>query len=159
MKKKVIFFSAVCVLIAALSVLAFAGKPDDDLTFGDAQDMLKSYMKKNKIPYEIGTEEFMQFAIEQTAYDTEPVFASHPDCEYMLAYLNWYRKLYFDYQLCLENFKISTEAGEELFASFSKENPCLVYNKETKELSFVLTKEFLNTTFAEYRDANFEKLQ
>ena len=162
MKKKYIVLAVVCILVATAAVISFTSISDRPLTmedtFGDAQKLLKAYMKKHGVQCEIGSQEFMEFAVEQTTGDVDPAFETHSDYEYMRAYLIRYREMYFDYALCMENFKISTEAGEELLAYYEKDNPCLVYNKETKELRFVLTKEFLNTTFEEYKNANFEKL-
>lgn len=93
---KKVFISCFVVTLLAFGIflnfdkVSAAEKQRDDYTFGEVETILVEYLKANGYSFNIGSEEFTKYVIEQLENDTDEQLAARDDYELITAYLGEY---------------------------------------------------------------------
>jgi hypothetical protein len=104
MKKIVVYFTFIALLLIFTTSAFAEEKQREDYTFGEIEQMIINYLKENNYDFEIGTPEFTDYVLNQMDYDADKKLASLKDYHLYVAYFSEYL-----YRLSL----FETELAEE----------------------------------------------
>ena len=80
-------------------------------SMGQLQDMLLAYFEKENIEIELGTPDFLEYALDQLMYGSDEKLAELDDYELILDYLAHYKIAYEDYLFSEEESEIPFYEG------------------------------------------------
>ena len=156
--KKVIFSVVLVILIGLVASLRVTAKnvpkgASKDVSLGQIQDVFIDYIDEKEISIQIGTDEYYEYIIDQLLDHNDKELMNHPKYKLIHAYMVEYKVAYDDYLLIKEG-TISDNYQKESITEILNSNSCLKWDKETGEIAFSVSDEFLSQTINEIAERN-----
>ena len=158
MKKILSFLLAMVMILSAIPTLASATEPNEqfdgfDISLGEIRDVFHDYLEDSANSLTPDTAEYYTYIVDQLLDKSDVALLNHPNYDLIHSYMVEYKLAYEDYLLCNENL-VQNNYNVDIVTAISDTSSCVTYDKNTNEVSFNLTTEFLNQTLAEIAQAN-----
>lgn len=154
---------ALCVLLSvvmllSMSMTAFAAERNNtsaysEISLGEIQEMLVSYLDDAGLPFEPGTTDYYEYIVEQLLDHTDTNLRGNENYDLIHAYMAEYKVNYEDYLLCQALLTDEYEA-DLVIDDITRSNDCISADGDTGMVQFSVTESFLSKTIADIIEEN-----